>query len=99
MDDWLTSFAKPAIAVALLSVTVHGAKAFVDLLGQVRGRRISREQSQIAYVAALLKLVDDLPMARGRQIVLKVKVARTLLPGGLPSFFREEIDALEANET
>jgi hypothetical protein len=89
MADWFDPLVKPAVAVALLSVAVQGVKAAVDLVSQVRARRISSRQAAIAYVTALFTLVDGVPLDDAERAVLKSRLARDLLPGVLPEAIRK----------
>ena len=91
MTDALERLITPAVVVALLSVIIQGIKAGVDLISQVRARRISVRQAQITYVTALFALVDGIPLENAQCAVLKMKLARQLLPGELPEMLREVI--------
>lgn len=76
---------EPAILVALAAVIVQGIKSVYDIVDASWGRRQARQQQQISYVAALLNLVDAMPINEGAKVDLKVKLVKGHLPSGVPS--------------
>ena len=61
---------------------------------QLARQRILQEQGEVAYVTALLQLVDGLPIDEGEKAALKIGIARKGLPARIPGQLRRRIERL-----
>lgn len=84
MVEIMKSIMEPAILIALISVIIHGIKAFIDLIFSIKNRKIDKIQTEINYITTLLSFIDNVPLAAGKKTQLKWEILKNNIPGKIP---------------
>ena len=92
MNSILNSLLTPAIIIASITLIIQGIFGVINTLMQIREGKSSRNANQISYVNSLLQLTDGLPLGEGTKTVIKIRIAKELLPDSLPQILIENIE-------
>ncbi len=80
MEDYLA----PAVLVAIIGMIFQGIKALIDIIDNIKNRKITKRQERISLYGALIELLKNSGLTDGEIYSTKLELIDQLLSDSLP---------------